>query len=148
MIVDDVACEGNGMRVGEEELRSWITALIVSNWCEGRAVSSEGQEAVWHLCSWMASRTNTYMTMFHYAAVYTIRGTCIPYAFFPYYMFPTDGAILRYIRTHNHLFLLLLPPPHYPVFTHWECVVCMVLYDALCIVTYGISVPRIVWTET
>jgi hypothetical protein len=36
------------------------------------------------------------------------------------------GAILRYIRTHNHLFPLLLLPPHWSVFTHWECIVYMI----------------------
>jgi hypothetical protein len=56
--------------------------------------------------------------------------------FFPYYKFRPDVAIFRYIRTHNHLFLLLLLSPHRPVFTHWECVVCMVLYDALCCEMY------------
>jgi hypothetical protein len=60
----------------------------------------------------------------------------IHHTFFSYYMFRPDGAILRYIRTQNHLFLLLILPPHWPVFTQWECVVCMVLYDALCYETY------------
>jgi hypothetical protein len=54
-------------------------------------------------------------------SVYTIRGTDIPYVFL-YYMFRPDGAIFRYIRSHNHLFLFLLLSLHWPVFTHWECV--------------------------
>jgi hypothetical protein len=59
--------------------------------------------------------------------------------FVPYYMFRPDGAIFRYIRPHNHLFLFLLLSLHWSVFTHWECVVCMVLCDALCCKTYWIS---------
>jgi hypothetical protein len=53
-----------------------------------------------------------------------------------FYMFRPDGAILRYIRSHSHLFLLLLLFLHWPVFTHWECAVCMVLYETLCCETY------------
>jgi hypothetical protein len=40
--------------------------------------------------------------------------------FYMYYMFRPDGAILRYIRSHNHLFLFLLLSLYWPVFTHWE----------------------------
>jgi hypothetical protein len=72
-----------------------------------------------------------YKTMFYYVSVYTIRGTDIPYVS-SYYMFRSDGAILRYIRIHIYLFLLLVLLPHWLAFTHWECVVCMVLHDALC----------------
>jgi hypothetical protein len=42
--------------------------------------------------------------------VYTIRDTDIPHDFL-YYMFLPDVAIFRYIRSHNHLFLLVLLSP-------------------------------------
>jgi hypothetical protein len=38
-----------------------------------------------------------------------------------HYMFRPDGAIF-----YNRLFLFLLLSPHWPVFTHWESVLCMV----------------------
>jgi hypothetical protein len=40
-------------------------------------------------------------------SVYTISGTDTPYVS-PYCMFRPDVAILRYIRSHNHLFIFLL----------------------------------------
>jgi hypothetical protein len=47
-----------------------------------------------------------------------------------------DIAPFSRLLFQSHLFLLLLLPPHCPVLTHWECVVCMVLCDALYMVTY------------
>jgi hypothetical protein len=58
-------------------------------------------------------------------SVYTICGTDIPYVFF-YYMFRRDGATFRYIGLIITYFLFLLLSLHCPMFTHWECVVCMV----------------------
>jgi hypothetical protein len=41
-------------------------------------------------------------------------------------MFRPDGAIFRYIWVFVISFFLVLLSPHWPAFTHWECVVCMV----------------------
>jgi hypothetical protein len=40
------------------------------------------------------------------------------HTFLLYYMFLPDGAIFRYIRSYNHLFLFLLLSLHWPVLTH------------------------------
>jgi hypothetical protein len=54
--------------------------------------------------------------------------------------FPCFGLMghLQVHTTHNHLFLFLLLSLHWPLFTHWVCVVCMVWSDALCCETYWI----------
>jgi hypothetical protein len=70
-------------------------------------------------------------------SIYTICGTDTPYVFaftacFGL-MWPSSGTLGL---THNHLFIFLLLSLHWPVFIHWECVVCMVLCDTLCFETY------------
>jgi hypothetical protein len=73
------------------------------------------------------------------ATVYTIRGTKAPHVF-PHDMFRPDGAIFRYIGVLQSPFSFLLLSPHWPVFTHWECVVCMVFYAFFVkYIAYGIS---------
>jgi hypothetical protein len=95
-----------------------------------------GKWSLGHFCfhfNWY--RADIIFTMFYHVPIYTIHGTDIPYVF-SYYVFRPDRTILRYIRSHKHLFLFLLLSLHWPVFTYWECVVCMVLCDALCRETY------------
>jgi hypothetical protein len=47
-------------------------------------------------------------------------------------MWPSSGTLGLTITC---IFFLLLSL-HWPVFTHWECVICMVLRDTLCCETY------------
>jgi hypothetical protein len=52
-------------------------------------------------------------------------------------MGPSSGIFGFYDR----LFLFLLLSPHWPVFTHWECVVCMVVICPFVVkfIAYSIS---------
>jgi hypothetical protein len=63
--------------------------------------------------------------------VYTIRGTNTPHVF-PHDMFRPDGNIFRYIGVLQSSFSFLLLSSHWPVFTHWECLVCMVFSCPFC----------------
>jgi hypothetical protein len=56
----------------------------------------------------------------------------IYHTFSLHYMFRPDGAIFSYIGVLQSPFSFLLLSPHWPVFTHWECVVCMVLLCPFC----------------
>jgi hypothetical protein len=60
------------------------------------------------------------------ASVYTIRLWDKYTTRFPHDMFRPDGAIFRYIGVYTISSFLLLLSPHWPAFTHWKYVVCMV----------------------
>jgi hypothetical protein len=62
---------------------------------------------------------------------YTIRGTNTSHVF-PHNMFRPDGAIFRYTGVLQWPFSFLLLSPHWPVFTHWECMVCTVFLRPFC----------------
>jgi hypothetical protein len=77
-----------------------------------------------------------YKTMFYYC--FRLHNSWYRYAirFHTYYMFRPDVAIFRYIRSHNHLFLFPLLSLNWPVFTLWECSICLVLCNSICFKTY------------
>jgi hypothetical protein len=119
-------------------VRLWGLAAVPRNNEKGRVVQN-----VEHWTDWSRSNAVHLLEMLYFSVilckrqcfimvtVYTIHGTNIPHVF-PHDIFWLDGAIFRYIGVLQSPFSFLLLSPHWPVFAHRECVVCMVFLCPFC----------------